>query len=59
VASWGANPVVSELTPGSERRFGLTFPNGEFSYRAFPVPFGTVSREALRDGMDVMNPRGP
>jgi hypothetical protein len=57
VMSWGQNPLVTELTPAGDRVFKLTFAGGLFSYRANPVPFGTLSPSAVRGGMDTMNPR--
>ncbi len=56
VMSWGENPIVTALNPGGQRLFRLTF-KGEFSYRANPVPFGVLSRAALRAGMDAQYPR--
>ena len=53
--SWGGNPLITELTPSGTRVFGLTF-NNQFSYRAVPVPFGQLSRQALRAGMDAQFP---
>lgn len=57
VASWGASRFVTELTPAGEKAFQIVFSEGVYSYRAFPVPPGTVHRSALRAGMDAMNPR--
>jgi hypothetical protein len=57
VMSWGQNPLVTELTPAGDRVFKLTFAGGLFSYRANPVPFGTLSPSAVRGGMDTMHPR--
>jgi hypothetical protein len=57
VASWGNRPYVTELTPAGERVFRLNFTQGLFSYRTNPVPFDTLSRAALRNGMDDMFPR--
>jgi len=31
--------------------------NQNFSYRAFPVAPGRISRQALRDGMTAQHPR--
>ncbi len=55
--SWGANPLVAEYNSGS-RVFSITF-SGPYSYRADPVPPGTVTREQLRAGMDAQYPRAP
>ncbi|HZP84071.1 MAG TPA: arylsulfotransferase family protein [Chthonomonadaceae bacterium] len=57
VMEWGFNPVVTALTPAGERLFRITFPGSYFSYRAAPVLYGTLSREALRAGMDAQYPR--
>jgi hypothetical protein len=56
VASWGSSGLVSELTPGGRRVFGLRFGGrkGADSYRAFPVLPGQLSINALRRGMDRM-----
>lgn len=56
VASWGSQPLVTELTPAGSRVFGLTFDTGYLSYRAIPVPFGQLSRDALRAGMNAQHP---
>jgi arylsulfotransferase ASST len=57
VMSWGQQPLVTELTPAGTRVYKLTFVGGLFSYRANPVPFGTLSASAVRGGMDTMHPR--
>jgi hypothetical protein len=57
VMSWGANSIVTEMSPGGSSVFRLTFPAPYFSYRAAPIPFGTLTREALRKGMDTQFPR--
>ena len=56
--SWGNTGVITELNPGGSRVFKLTFDDGLFSYRSHAVPFGTLSRAALRAGMDAQYPRG-
>jgi hypothetical protein len=56
VMSWGSAGLVTELSPSGTRVFSLTFDDGLFSYRAHPVLFGTLSRTALRDGMDARVP---
>jgi hypothetical protein len=58
VMAWGSDGLVTELSPSGGRVFSLTFDDGLFSYRAYPVPFGTLSRTALRDGMQAQFPRG-
>ncbi len=57
VMSWGGNPVVTELAADGSRVFRMTFQGPYFSYRAVPVPFGNVSRTALRSGMNAQFPR--
>lgn len=57
VMSWGGGYQVTELTPGGERPFRITFENGVQSYRAQPLLPGALSRSALRAGMDAMHPR--
>lgn len=56
VMSWGANNLVTEFGADGDRTFRLSFPNA-FSYRAFPVPPGLLTRSALRTGMDAQFPR--
>ena len=56
--SWGSTGVITELSPSGARIFKLTFDDGLFSYRSHPVPFGRLSRTALRAGMDAQFPRG-
>jgi arylsulfotransferase ASST/YHYH protein len=52
VMSWGSTPLVTETTASGRRVFDLNIAG--FSYRAFPVLPGTLSRAALRAGMDAM-----
>ncbi|MCA1691585.1 MAG: aryl-sulfate sulfotransferase [Actinobacteria bacterium] len=54
--SWGGTSLVAEIAPNGSRVFKLAF-GGPISYRAFPVPPGQVSRQALRDGMTAQKPR--
>jgi hypothetical protein len=56
VMSWGLNPVVTEMNPSGSRVFLLQFSSGIFSYRAVPIPYGSLSRSALRAGMDAQYP---
>ncbi len=56
--AWGSTGVISEVSPSGSKVFKLTFDDGLFSYRVHPVPYGTVSRTALRAGMDAQFPRG-
>jgi hypothetical protein len=58
VISWGNSNRVTELTPSGSRVFSLTFASNGYTYRAQPVPYGTLSRDALRAGMDAQYPRG-
>ena len=58
VMSWGSAGLVAELSPSGSRVFSLTFDDKLFSYRAHPVLLGTLSRAALRGGMDAQYPRG-
>ena len=53
--SWGGTGPVTELTPTGTRVFDIRL-NTSFSYRAIPVPFGQLSRQALRAGMDAQHP---
>lgn len=53
---WGGRPIVTELAADGTRIFGLTL-NENFSYRAFPVPPGQITRQALREGMTAQHPR--
>jgi hypothetical protein len=57
VSEWGANPYVTEQTGTGARVFKLSFTQGVFSYRAYPVLPGQLSRAALRAGMDAQYPR--
>jgi hypothetical protein len=54
VASWGGLNTVEELTPAGAQVFSLTFEKTWLSYRAFPVPRGTLSRATLNRAMDRM-----
>lgn len=58
VMSWGNTGVITELSPSGSRIVSLTFDDGLFSYRAHPVPFGELTRTAVRAGMDAQFPRG-
>lgn len=61
VMSWGSAGLITELSSSGSRVFSLTFSdstNGNvFSYRAQPILPGTLSRTALREGMDQQFPR--
>jgi hypothetical protein len=52
---WGRANVIGGYSPTGDRTFRLTFnPTLNFSYRAEPVPFGVLSPQDLRQGMDAM-----
>jgi hypothetical protein len=57
LASWGNDNLITELTSAGARVFSLSFQSGFFSYRSHPVLPGTLSRAALREGMDAQSPR--
>jgi hypothetical protein len=57
VASWGAQPLFTELAPDGTPLLTVRFPDGEFSYRAAPLEPGAVAAPSLRAGMDTMHPR--
>ncbi len=57
VTEWGQNPSVTELTPAGKLVFRIQLLDSWFSYRAFPVPYGKITREQLREGMDRQFPR--
>jgi hypothetical protein len=51
---WGQNDPIGGYTAQGERTFLLKF-DGNFSYRAEPVPDGAVSAQELRQAMDTMH----
>lgn len=53
VASWGGKPVVTELTSKGDLVLRLRLPKNLYSYRAFPVLQGMVSKNKLRAAMDA------
>jgi hypothetical protein len=57
LVDWGANPIIEELRANSTRVLTLTMPRQLFSYRAQAVPAGSLTRDALRAGMDAQYPR--
>jgi hypothetical protein len=57
VMSWGANPIVEEMTPSSQRAFALHFADKYFSYRAEPLMPGQLDGATLRAAMDTLHPR--
>jgi hypothetical protein len=63
VVNWGSAGIATELTASGNRVTGLTFGQDSrgkqiFSYRAQPLLPGVLSRQALRDAMDLQFPRG-
>ena len=57
VTSWGGLPTVEELTPAGAAVFTLTLERDWFSYRAFPIPNGQLSRRTLNRAMEAMHPQ--
>ena len=57
VASWGFNPIVTELSPLGVRQFLITFAPGTFSYRVDPVMPGVLTIAQLRAAMNTQHPR--
>ncbi|MBK5233194.1 MAG: aryl-sulfate sulfotransferase [Thermoleophilia bacterium] len=55
--SWGGNSRVTEFNSDGDRTFRLSFGALLFSYRAFPVPQGQISRQSMREAMETMHPR--
>jgi hypothetical protein len=58
VIGWGQNDRVTETQPGGVPVTTLSFAGDLFPYRAIPLVPGTVSRDALRNGMDAQHPSG-
>jgi hypothetical protein len=56
VVSWGANPLLSELTAKGRPVWRLRLEAAQ-SYGIQPIPYGTVSAARLRRAMDRMHPR--
>ena len=56
VVSWGASHYSEELGPRGNVVMRFQWPPGWFSYRVVPVLPGTLSRAALRAGMDARQP---
>jgi hypothetical protein len=55
LVDWGFPNVIAGYRPDGERTFRVTFkPARNFSYRAEPVPFGVLSAQDLRQGMNAM-----
>jgi Arylsulfotransferase (ASST) len=57
VVSWGAGPLVEEMTPTSQRVLALNFADGHFSYRVEPIMPVRLDASTLRSGMDELHPR--
>lgn len=56
VIGWGGNPDsapdITESTATGETIFSIRFPDHSV-YRATPIPYKSLTREALRQGMDA------
>lgn len=59
VTEWGANPIITELSPDATVVFRLSVMDLLFSYRADPLTPGRLSRLALVQGMNAQYPRTP
>jgi hypothetical protein len=55
--SWGHKPLISEVADDGSTRFNLTLARGYYSYRVSAIPWGGITRQAFRLGMDGMHPR--
>jgi len=56
VMGWGFNDRVTETTSTGTPVFTMSFGGSLFTYRANPIPYGTLSVAALRAGMDAQDP---
>jgi Arylsulfotransferase (ASST)/Calx-beta domain len=56
VIGWGLNDRVTETTSTGTPVMTMTFGGSLFTYRAIPIPFGTLPMSALRAGMDAQAP---
>jgi hypothetical protein len=56
VMGWGFNDRVTETTATGTPVFTMSFGGNLFTYRAIPIPFGTLAISALRAGMDAQQP---
>jgi hypothetical protein len=56
VINWGGEPTLTEVSAAGSRVFKLTL-QSLFSYRAYPVPDGQISRRELRRTMTARHPR--
>jgi hypothetical protein len=52
--AWGQQNPIGGYKPDGTRTFLLSF-NGNYTYRAEPVPGGAVTAADLRQGMDAMS----
>jgi hypothetical protein len=55
--SWGATPFITELDPTGKRILRFTLGGSHSAYRVAPAPFGLLTRDTLRQGMDAQFPR--
>jgi hypothetical protein len=58
VVSWGATPVLSEISPSGGVVWRLSLWEAQ-SYRVQPIEFGRIAPYRLRRAMDRMHPRSP
>ena len=56
VIGWGLNDRVTETTASGTPVMTMTFGGSLFTYRAIPIPFGTLPMSSIRAGMDAQNP---
>jgi Arylsulfotransferase (ASST) len=54
VVYWGGTVLMTERTPSGTRVLDLEFKDGKHSYRAFPIPPGQLTAQALRQGMNAV-----
>lgn len=55
---WGPTNLIRSYDPRRRMRFSFSFDEPyTFSYRAFPIAAGQLTRSQLVAGMDAMNPR--
>jgi hypothetical protein len=54
VVYWGGTVLMTERTPSGRRVLDLEFKDGKHSYRAFPIPPGRLTAQALRQGMNAV-----
>ena len=56
VIGWGLNDRVTETTSTGTPVMTMTFGGSLFTYRAIPIPFGTLPMSSIRAGMDAQAP---